>query len=276
MVADHGLPYTVLDLFAGIGGFSLGLERTGAFKTELFCEIDPFCQKVLRKHWPDVPIHEDITTLHGETGQFDVLTGGFPCQDLSYAGKGAGIEGERSGLWSEFARLIREIRPKFIIVENVPALLNRGMGVVLGDLAKGGYDAEWQCLPAAAFGAPHIRDRVWVLAYPRRQLRTVQGDGVDGFCGVFPERNGRAKEIGGQNRELVEMVPGVHTRVAANWWRAQSRVARSTDGVPDRLERLTAIGNAIVPQISEWLGQQILTTNPPFIRFVENDDLHCP
>lgn len=164
----------VLDLFSGLGGFSLGLERTGGFETVAFCEIDPFCRHVLAKHWPGVLIHDDIQTLSAdwlaEMGAWpDVICGGFPCQDLSYAGKGAGLAGERSGLWREYARLIGEIRPAFVVVENVAALLGRGLGDVLGDLAALGYDAEWHGIPASAIGAPHRRDRVWIVAYPSTQ-----------------------------------------------------------------------------------------------------------
>jgi DNA (cytosine-5)-methyltransferase 1 len=158
-------PLTVGSLFSGIGGFDLGLERTGGFTTSWFCEQDPFCQRVLAKHWPGVPCHPDITALrHPEP--VDVLCGGFPCQDLSYAGAGAGLAGARSGLWSEYARLVGELGPRYVVVENVSALLARGLGTVLADLAALGYDAEWDCIPASAVGAPHQRDRVWLVAYP--------------------------------------------------------------------------------------------------------------
>ena len=162
----------VLDLFSGIGGFSLGLERTGGFETVAFCEIEPFPRAVLKEHWPDVPCYEDVRTLTADQLRsdgiaVDVICGGFPCQDISYAGGGAGLEGARSGLWSEIARLVSELRPQYVIVENVSALLSRGLGRVLGDLAEIGYDAEWHCIPASAVGAPHIRDRIWIIAYPQ-------------------------------------------------------------------------------------------------------------
>ena len=152
-------PLRLLDLFSGIGGFSLGLERSGGFKTVAFCEIEPFCRRVLAKYWPDVPCYDDIRTLTAERLAadgvgVDAVCGGFPCQDISVAGKGAGIAGERSGLWREYARIIGELRPRFVIVENVAALLGRGLGDVLGDLAALGYDAEWHCIPASAVGAP--------------------------------------------------------------------------------------------------------------------------
>ncbi len=204
----------VLDLFAGIGGFSLGLERAG-METVAFCEIEEYPRKVLALHWPDVPIFSDVREIYGHSnpnparveitrphkttaetcgtgkadkgrsrsngrwvtgtcqdgrtktvGPIDVITAGFPCQDISTAGKGAGIEGERSGLWSEIARLAGELRPRYIILENVSALLSRGLDKVLGDLAEIGYDAEWHCIPASHLGAPHRRDRWWCVCYP--------------------------------------------------------------------------------------------------------------
>jgi DNA (cytosine-5)-methyltransferase 1 len=161
----------VLDLFSGIGGFSLGLERAG-MRTVAFCEIEPFARAVLAKHWPDVPCYDDVRTLSADRLRsdgisVDVICGGFPCQDISRAGKGAGITGARSGLWAEYARLICELRPRYVIVENVSALLSRGLDRVLGDLAAIGYDAEWHCIRAADVGAPHLRDRIWIVAYPQ-------------------------------------------------------------------------------------------------------------
>ena len=160
----------VLDLFSGIGGFSLGLERAG-MRTVAFCEIDPFCRRVLAKHWPTVTCYGNVRTLtaarlRADGIVADVICGGFPCQDISSAGKGVGIEGERSGLWKEYARIIGELRPHYVIVENVAALLSRGLDVVLRDLASIRYDAEWNCIPASAAGAPHRRDRLWLVAYP--------------------------------------------------------------------------------------------------------------
>lgn len=166
-----------LDLFSGIGGFALGLEwasRYGAggryFKTVAFCEADPKCRKVLKKHWPGTKIYIDVTTLTkkrlaaaGITA-IDVITGGFPCQDISLAGNGVGIGGSRSSLWKEFARLIGEVRPLYAIIENVSALRSRGLEKVICDLAAIGYDAQWHCIPASAVGAPHQRDRIWIVA----------------------------------------------------------------------------------------------------------------
>jgi DNA (cytosine-5)-methyltransferase 1 len=164
----------VLDLFSGIGGFSLGLERTGGFQTVAFCEIEPFPRSVLKKHWPNVPVYEDVKKLSSEQLKtdgitVDVICGGFPCQDISFAGKGAGLDGERSGLWFEFHRLIEEICPQYAIIENVSALRSRGLDAVLRSLAEIGYDAEWHCIPASAVGAKHTRDRIWIIAYPGKQ-----------------------------------------------------------------------------------------------------------
>ena len=170
----------VLSLFSGIGGFDIGLERAG-MRTVAFCEFDPYCQAVLKRHWPEVPIYDDVRSLSADTLRrdgvwpIDVIAGGFPCQDLSYAGKRAGIEGERSGLWSEFARLIGEVRPWFALMENVPGLLSAGHGRVLGDLAALGYDAVWDCVPASALGAPHRRDRVWIIAHTQHPHADLAG-----------------------------------------------------------------------------------------------------
>jgi len=180
----------VLDLFSGIGGFALGLERAG-METVAFCEFDAEARKVLENKWPDVPIYDDVRTLTKERLDNDgitnisVLCGGFPCQDISVAGNQAGIsEGTRSGLWSECARLLGEIRPQYAIFENVTALLNGGGGDwfkrVLWDISEVGYDAEWHCISASEFGAHHHRDRIWIVAYPNGSQR--EGGGVS--CGV--------------------------------------------------------------------------------------------
>ena len=161
----------VLDLFSGLGGFSLGLEKTGGFETVAFCEIEDYPRHVLAKHWPKVPCYHDVRELSAarlaaDGIAVDVICGGFPCQDISHAGFGAGLAGERSGLWREYARLIGEIRPQFVIVENVAALLDRGMDTVCGDLAELRYDAEWSTVSACSMGAPHMRQRVFIVAYP--------------------------------------------------------------------------------------------------------------
>jgi DNA (cytosine-5)-methyltransferase 1 len=205
--------FRVLSLFAGIGGFDLGLERTGGFRTVAFCEIEPFAQRVLSKNWPGIPVYDDVRQLTAGRLAADgivpnVIVGGFPCQDISLAGKGAGLAGERSGLWSEYARLIGELRPLYVIVENVAALLSRGLGDVLGDLAALGYDAEWHCIPASAVGAPHRRDRIWILAHPQlqqqRQNALQNGRGL-GVAGEAPgERGEGSGEATGRSGVLAD------------------------------------------------------------------------
>ena len=155
----------VLSLFAGIGGFDLGLERTGGFETVAVAEINPFGSRVLAERFPNAINVGDV-----EKAQYpdaDFICAGFPCQDISFAGGGAGLAGTRSGLWREVVRAIRVVGPRGTLLENVAALLSRGMGTVLGDLAEVGHDAEWHCIPAGAVGAPHVRDRVWIYSEPQ-------------------------------------------------------------------------------------------------------------
>ena len=158
----------LLDTFSGIGGFSYAAEKlVGGFETTQFIEIDPYCQKVLNKHWPNVPIHDDIRTFTAKPFQYDAVCGGFPCQDLSVAGRGKGITPEtRSGLFYELMRVIRMVRPKYVILENVAAILNNGLDIVLGELSEAGYDAEWAVISASSLGACHQRSRWWLVAYP--------------------------------------------------------------------------------------------------------------
>jgi len=231
----------LLDIFSGIGGFSLGLERSGFFRTVAFCEIEPFPRRVLKKHWPDVPIYEDVRTLTADTLQrdgiaIDAICGGFPCQDISVAGKGAGIEGERSGLWSEYARIIGEIRPRFVIVENVAALLGRGLDRVLGDLAALGYDAEWDCIPASYVGDPHNRDRIWIAAHSKRS--EWQEKSYDGTL----RRMGRTQQSFPWD---------------GSWEEALCKFRGVDDGSTYRVDRVDTLRNAVVPQIPELIGRAI-------------------
>jgi DNA (cytosine-5)-methyltransferase 1 len=230
-------------LFAGIGGFDLGFERAG-IKTVWQVEIDDYCRRVLAKHWPDVRRFSDIRDCGKHNLPWvDILSGGFPCQDISNAGKRAGINGERSGLWSEYARIICELRPRFVVVENVSALLNRGMERVLGDLAQIGYDAEWQSIRASDVGAPHRRERIWIVAYPGRESSTLlayaNSERWNGRSGVFRER---------WSRELTD----------SSWWAVEPDVGRVAHGIPARVDRLKGLGNAVVPQIAEWIGRRIV------------------
>jgi DNA (cytosine-5)-methyltransferase 1 len=201
-------------LFAGIGGFDLGFERAG-----LVCkwqvEIDSFCRKVLAKHWPDVRRHDDVRTFpegDPEAWKVDVICGGFPCQDISLAGRRAGLKGERSGLWWEFARIVRLLRPRYVVVENVPGLLaaeseeeQAPVGCVLGELAECGYNAEWACIPASAFGSTQQRYRVFIIAYPQGQR--------DGFR-VLPAR---WREEGEGAGDLVGSSDGVGANCFGPW-----------------------------------------------------------
>jgi DNA (cytosine-5)-methyltransferase 1 len=238
----------LLDLFSGIGGFSLGLERTGGFQTVAFCEKDQKCQKVLGKHWPDVPIYRDIKELTLERLQTDgvpvpqVICGGFPCQDISVAGRGPGIIGERSGLWSEMFRLIRDVRPTWAIVENVSALRSKGLALVLQDFCSVGYCAEWHCIPASAVGAPHQRDRVWIVAHAHKQRLEGRLRKILQECSS--ERAARAR--GPRERRLSDI------------WDSEPRVGRVANGIPRRVDRLRQLGNAVVPQIPELIGRTIL------------------
>jgi DNA (cytosine-5)-methyltransferase 1 len=218
-------------LFAGIGGFDLGLERAG-HRTIWQVEIDPFRRAILSRRFPNAKRFGDIRELDLRTLEpVDIIAGGFPCEDISHIGLRAGIGGIKSGLWASFSRIIGELRPRYVLVENVPGLLTGGgMGRVLGDLAASGYDAEWECLPAAAIGAPHLRARIWLLAYP-----AVNGDGAPQGT-VFAGRQG------------PEHSP---------WWAAEPGVVRVADGLPNRVDRLEAIGDALVPQIAEWIGNRL-------------------
>jgi DNA (cytosine-5)-methyltransferase 1 len=240
----------VLDLFSGIGGFSLGLERAG-MRTVAFCEIDPFCRRVLAKHWPSVPCYPDVRELTADRLRTDVIAvdvicGGFPCQDISEAGKLGGIEAERSGLWSEYARLIREVRPSIVIVENVADLIIRGIGRVLGDLAALGFDAWWSCLRASDLGAPHIRDRIWIVAYPKGdQTRATQASNCHREFETTRAHQG--SQTGGRPRDF-----------GGKDWHPEPRICRVDDGLRSSVDQVGALGNAVVPQITEIIGRAIM------------------
>ena len=239
----------LLDLFSGIriGGFSLGLERTGGFETVAFCEIEDFPRKVLAKHWPEVPCYDDVRTLTAESLQrdgigVDAICGGFPCQDLSVAGKQAGIDADRSGLWSEIARLVGEIRPRFLLVENVANLLagpseqpGGWFGRVLADLDAIGYDAGWECIPAAYVGAPHRRDRIWLIANPKgercAEAWKLQRQRLEEWLSRCCETSDDSYAYDGlkqSSRRADECEEGLAPSVAAN--REQERVQRFFEG----------------------------------------------
>jgi DNA (cytosine-5)-methyltransferase 1 len=243
------MPLTVGSLFAGIGGFDLGFERAG-FEIRWQVEIDPFCRAVLAKHWPNVRRYHDVRCCgfgrgEGHVEDVDVLCGGFPCQDISDAGRREGIDGARSGLWREMVRLIRYVRPRYVLVENVPALLTRGMDRVLGDLADCGLDAEWDVWGADDFGASQHRKRIWLLAYTNNPR--LQGP-------IWA----------GQSRAPRQTWPAAHSeplRSTGGLWPpgpgALADVPRMADGPADRAHRLRSLGNAVVPQIAQWIAERI-------------------
>lgn len=238
----------VLSLFSGIGGLDLGLERSGAMEPAAFCEIDPYCRRVLAKHWPGIRQYDDIKTLTADRlardgVAVDAIAGGFPCQDISYAGFGAGLSGDRSGLWFEYARLIGELGPKIVVVENVSALLDRGMAEVLGTLSDLGFDAEWDTVTACSVGHTHMRRRVFIVAYSNgfdgrerlrhslaRAFRTLQAG--DGFARARARQRARMAD--------------------------PSELYRGADGLPFGMERNRAIGNAVAPDVAEVIGRAIL------------------
>ena len=243
------------------GGFALSAYWAGMhFENHYFSEIEPYAVEIYQQRFPDAIPLGDITKYKEwdiEPGEY-IITGGFPCVDISNAGQRAGIAAPRSGLWRQMVQTIRMVRPINVIVENVAALLGRGMGVVLGDLAEVGYDAEWDSISAANIGAPHIRDRIWISANSRRKLRNMGWRQTSGRCDDISEIGSRGEtEVRGENRELSALVTGVHPRTPEDWWRAQSRMARTTPGIPGILDRLAALGRSIVPQIAELLFRQI-------------------
>jgi DNA (cytosine-5)-methyltransferase 1 len=239
-----------LSLFAGVGGMDLGLERAG-MRCVAQVELDDYCRSILARRWPRVPKFKDVRTFTRPQlrGRVDLVAGGFPCQDISSAGKKAGIGGARSGLWKEMLRIVRSFRPSYVLVENVAALRSRGLDVVLGDLAASGFNAEWDCLPAAAFGAPHLRDRLFIVAHAKRLGRdgaSVLPDGDEA------EPRPRAPT---QNGGVVE---GLGRR-----YRAYPRDLRMDDGAAAAVDRIRGCGNAVYPPTAEWLGRQILAFDRP-------------
>jgi len=290
----------VLSLFSGGGLGDYGLELAG-MEIVGQVEIDEYCQKILSLRWPDVPKWRDIREVKGsevlkQCGRIDIISGGFPCQDISTANtNGKGIEGEKSGLWKEMYRLICEIRPKFVFVENVSALLHRGLGVVLGDLAACGYDAEWDCIPASAIGAPHRRDRVWIVAYAGLLGQTeyeIKTAGIE-QCGqtladsksmgrktwADDSRNGRKRRPSNKSYNSSEACNATGERFQdgseetvfrpqenkvperSNWWAVEPAVGRVAHGTPKRVDRLKMLGNGQVVQVVQWIGEQIMKFN---------------
>jgi DNA (cytosine-5)-methyltransferase 1 len=333
----------VLDLFSGIGGFSLGLERTGGFETVAFCEVEEFPRAVLAKHWPDVPCFPDVRKLKGADidGPVDVICGGYPCQPFSTAGRRRGAEDDRH-LWPEFNRLVAELRPTWVIGENVAGHISMGLDSVLSDLEGQGYACRTFVIPACAVDAPHRRDRVWTVgharserfgreksrksrmegdvflsqrwqqganqpsrssqnvAYAAQLQRNGSGEHRQQGCGQVPELGKRSgaepladtHDAGPQRRKETG-----NTRSERTWcdeqfercldlpratWRPEPDVGRVAHGISRRVDRLKALGNAVVPQIPEMIGRAILaaeaetaaSTAPLFTQGETDDEAH--
>lgn len=293
---------TIGSLFSGIGGFELGLERAiPNSKTIWQCEQNAFAQKVLKKHWPDVPIYDDIKEIkHGSIDVVDVICGGFPCQDISQAGKGKGIaNGARSGLWFEMLRIIDMVRPRIAIAENVTAITQkgRGMDIVISSLSKIGYDVEWIDVRASDEGAPHQRERIFFVAYPNEinrhkkfgivekekrkaskeiQHKTKHSNGswnsnpIDDGTRCEPtnanmqrsEKQSMYTEPMDKKIYIAECRDSQNVRIhKKNYWEGtpiESPLCRVDDGISNRVDRIRALGNAIVPQCSETIGRYIM------------------
>ena len=258
-------------LFSGIGGFDLGLERSFK-KHSIDCkiawqvEIDEYCKKILRKHWPGTKIYSDVRDItKNNVSLVDILIGGFPCQDLSVAGKQGGIHEKKSGLWWEMFRIICELRPRIIVLENVPNIIRVGGRSVVGSLTSIGYDSEWTIISARQFGAPHLRKRWFLVAYTNSTptTNTVQTRGeklamleLDKFTNTISERT----QIQITREYSSEQMLRSNGKKGHFWRKGtfESPLCHLDDGIPDRVARIKALGNAIVPQCSEWVFDQVI------------------
>lgn len=293
---------TVGSLFSGIGGLDLGFEREG-FEIKWQCEIDAACRENLRKIWPHGTIYEDVRTLRGSPSiehvlpnangtreqqsegnqpesrgwpsdvctvePVDCLIGGFPCQDISLAGKGAGLDGSRSGLWWEYYRLVRELRPRYVVLENVRVLITRGLPAILGAFASIGFDAEWTVISAAAVGAPHIRERLFIVAYPKGQPerpglrpnepRRQRGERSSNGSSIVPNPNcSRLEEQQRQYRDNGAQQPAAErSGDERGGWSPESGIRRVAYGIPNRVDRLRGLGNAVVPAVAQYVARCI-------------------
>ena len=292
-------PLTFGSLFAGIGGLDLGLERAG-MRCAWQVEKDAYCRAVLAKHWPDVTRYEDVRDVgRANLAPVDLICGGFPCQDISGAGLRAGIDGPESGLWTEYARIVRELRPNYVVVENVARLLVDGMERVLGDLAACGYDAEWEVLPAFAVGAPHRRERVFIVAYPERE-RPDSGSSREGGTTRGRHHNAQRQHASAESgwqqfqprtprRDSSPLAYAERGRLeggvfqfaqppaeltaplrrdrfgyhCGGTWESEPDVDLVVDGLPGRLAEppISALGNAVVPQVAEYIGRLIVAAD---------------
>ena len=275
----------MLDTFAGIGGFSYAATKlVGGYRTTQFIEIDPFCQKILKKHFPFTPIHDDIRTFTAIPGQYDVICGGFPCQSISVAGNRAGItEESRSGIFYELMRVIRMVRPRFVVLENVAAILNNGLDIVLGELSQAGYDAEWSVISASSLGACHRRSRWWCVAYTNdygsptssisglddqanndssersyqvsQSSRSSESKDSRVVQSSTKPSNSNSKRLQRQNFNEMEREiwsKGNTRRLDPNWRSYVSKpiLPRGSHGLSNRVDRTKALGNSVVPQVA--------------------------
>jgi len=230
----------MLDLFSGIGGFSYAGEKlVGGYQTVAFCEYDKHCQKVLRKHWPDTQIINDVRELANDADRFrglvDIVVGGYPCQPFSQAGKRLGDQDDRH-LWPAMLAVIEKVRPTWVCGENVNGHITMGLDTVLSDLEAANYTARTFVIPAVAADAPHRRDRVWIVARHQRQ-QSVVADPSGGRCKRQPRRQSRLEF---KNRDLAK----------GRFWEPEPAVGRVVNGLSGRVHRVRQLGNSIVPQVA--------------------------
>ena len=260
--------YKIGSLFSGIGGFELGLERAIPAETIWQVEQDEYCQKVLKKHWPKARIYNDVRDINKETVEpVDILCGGFPCQDISIAGKGEGLNGKKSGLYWEMFRIIRDLRPRVIVMENVPAITFRGGVSVIGSLASIGYISEWTVISAGRnFGAPHLRRRWFCVSYSNCKSKSASSrydealERLPSYSSSARAQTRLSEETRREEGKAEEPYYSSHRpagRKRESYWAAESGICRVVNGLPNRTHRLRALGNAIVPQCSQWVGEQI-------------------
>lgn len=253
-----------LDLFSGIGGFALAARWVWGESHNVvsFCEIDMYCQKVLRKHWPNAAIHDDIKTLDG-TGfaDVDILTGGFPCQPYSVAGQRRGAADDRA-LWPEMLRVISEARPRWIVGENVAGFIHMGLDAALSDLEAASYATEALVVPACAVDAPHRRDRVWIVAHAASDLRGASGYEVDDAFNRAGDSVADANGAGcDKQRGAITGEPEYSAVEQPCRWSVEPAMGRVAHGVPARVDRLKSLGNAIVPQVAAEIFRAIQRTD---------------
>lgn len=255
-------------LFSGIGGLELGLERAGLGHVAWQCEIDPFCRSVLARHWPNAMRYEDVRTVDATAPSVDVICGGFPCQDVSLAGKRGGLDAPRSGLWHEFARIIGELEPKIVVIENVLGLRTSGLPRVLADLADLGFDAEWADLAASDIGAPHQRRRMFIVATHSERVNVRLEPGwLERACrkAAAEHRYDPSRGIAANANGMRRLEQARRIATERGWARhvgwELGDIARMDDGFPawvDVGRARKALGNAVVPACTEVIGRAIM------------------